>query len=1006
MNDQYLIFQALIETFIKYLRPTFFLDSFSKQHTYSGVNRFEELLVKICENDTAILEFAQVLSQAAENSEIKKHILPDANKDDLFESFYVEYLPLLIDGTLTKDLTHHDYLYIAKELNGKKLILNKNYEICKSQTNRDDCQREIFKSIKRGKPHWPFVFIETIKQKRPDIFKIHFDIFQNNSMVTVLHNEINYPESCSFVSVSNTSTTDDLGESSDSILTSECYFFEDFISDQEEDTSHTNWNSDTGISNLECIFESGAMNFNDSTKPLDNFVNSEINHQGRSKFSDEEDSTNSEDEDDCISVESESSFEETLPLNLRKYQEELAGKALSPNLNTIICAPTGSGKTKVALHIMLIHLNSDDGEKKKKVAFLAKTVPLVIQQFKCIENHLPKQYKARFLIGGCEGSTSLHMILPDVDVIVMTPKILENHVKKGYVSLNNFTLLVFDECHHTCRGDPYNNIMLEYLKIKHAPKLMTQLPQVIGLTASIGIGKAENVEAAVKNIMKVCGNLDAVCMSVVEENEEELMELVPVPVEMAFQLVDHEQDQFVRHFISFFIDLEMKITEYCKELQSKWLEKHMSSLNNNLKRSSQLYGQWAVTIRNIVKILPRSHDEKKRLTVRCIIIIAEFLIAYNNALEVHNLIHLRNAMEYLDKRLEKYLKNDKPTSVERDCFKAFNMLKKWVKKQPPEENPNLLNLKQTLLEYLRKFKATVFTGSSAPTEKGGISQETQKNIIKKFKKGDIKLLVATSVAEEGLDIPECNIVIKYNHIGNEVSSLQIRGRCRKPGGVSILLAANTIYEKEMLNIEKTKLMSDAIKEIAHKDIKTMDGENEQYQREVLEKENQKEADHPDKRNTVKKRFKMICHLCAKLEICSDDKRTINGSHRVIVNQKIWSMVQVRRTETVKTFGKAQLVGTVHCKSDPENETYCFNKLGSLMLYRESLFVTLGIENFSVYVAESKNGQVFFKKWKNVPYVIEDITQEDIKRYLSDKKCNEVSSDSESDVDNVNDETQN
>ncbi len=56
-----------------------------------------------------------------------------------------------------------------------------------------------------------------------------------------------------------------------------------------------------------------------------------------------------------------------------------------------------------------------------------------------------------------------------------------------------------------------------------------------------------------------------------------------------------------------------------------------------------------------------------------------------------------------------------------------------------------------------------------------MTQNEQDKVISKFKNGQVKLIVATSVAEEGLDIPECNIVIKYNHVGNEITTLQTRG---------------------------------------------------------------------------------------------------------------------------------------------------------------------------------------------------------------------------------------
>lgn len=50
--------------------------------------------------------------------------------------------------------------------------------------------------------------------------------------------------------------------------------------------------------------------------------------------------------------------------------------------------------------------------------------------------------------------------------------------------------------------------------------------------------------------------------------------------------------------------------------------------------------------------------------------------------------------------------------------------------------------------------------------------------LMKFKKGEINCLFATSIAEEGLDIPDCNLVIRFDLYDTLIQYIQSRGRAR------------------------------------------------------------------------------------------------------------------------------------------------------------------------------------------------------------------------------------
>lgn len=56
-----------------------------------------------------------------------------------------------------------------------------------------------------------------------------------------------------------------------------------------------------------------------------------------------------------------------------------------------------------------------------------------------------------------------------------------------------------------------------------------------------------------------------------------------------------------------------------------------------------------------------------------------------------------------------------------------------------------------------------------------MTKNNQRDVVSLFKDGKHKLIIATTVAEEGLDIGNCNLVIKYEHVTNEKARVQCKG---------------------------------------------------------------------------------------------------------------------------------------------------------------------------------------------------------------------------------------
>jgi Fanconi anemia group M protein len=124
------------------------------------------------------------------------------------------------------------------------------------------------------------------------------------------------------------------------------------------------------------------------------------------------------------------------------------------------------------------------------------------------------------------------------------------------------------------------------------------------------------------------------------------------------------------------------------------------------------------------------------------------------------------------------------------------------------------------LNSIPDIKAKVFVGQAIKKMKSGeeigLSQKEQHQMLEEFKSGGSNVLVATSIGEEGLDIPEVNSVIFYEPIPSAIRKIQRAGRTARlmKGNLTILITRDTRDESYYYaSISREKKMHAAIKSV-------------------------------------------------------------------------------------------------------------------------------------------------------------------------------------------------
>lgn len=468
----------------------------------------------------------------------------------------------------------------------------------------------------------------------------------------------------------------------------------------------------------------------------------------------------------------------------RLYQETILATAALKN--TLVVLPTGLGKTAVALLLAAQRLKQFPDSK---IIFVAPTKPLAEQHLRTFRQFCELPEKKFALFTGAVSPKKREELFKQVSLIFSTPQGLENDIIGKKIDLSTVSLLVIDEAHRAVGDYSYVFLAKQYQRL-------AQWPRLLALTASPG---SDN-----EKIMEVCENL---FIEAVEIRTELDPDVKPYVQEVDIKTVRVELPEELNS-VKRLVDACIK--RKIDELRAVGVKGSLVTKTDLLAAQRQVYSRL-------------SHGEKDFTILRAMSILAEVMKA-QHALELIETQSVSVSVTYLEKLFAQAqtartkavknlcadisfksayvkLKQLRDSGVEHPKIqKVVEFVKGEVSREPKTKLILFTQFRDTAVkihEALNEVSVSsdVFVGQS---KKGttGLSQKAQIEMLDLFRDGMFNVLIATSVAEEGLDIPQVDTVAFYEPLPSAIRSIQRRGRTgrNEKGRVVIFLTKGTREE--------------------------------------------------------------------------------------------------------------------------------------------------------------------------------------------------------------------
>ena len=489
----------------------------------------------------------------------------------------------------------------------------------------------------------------------------------------------------------------------------------------------------------------------------------------------------------------------------REYQKRIAEVAASTN--TLVVLPTGLGKTMIAIMVAAQMLEQ---YPESMVMVLAPTRPLVLQHLRAFGAELKLPPGSMVALTGTVDPGERELLWMKSKVVFATPQTVYNDVRRGRISLQDVVLAVFDEAHRSVKDYTYTRLATAYRETALRPRIM-------GLTASPGASK-EKVDEIKRNLF----------IEAVEARSEESEDVKGY--------VEKTNVETIRVRVP---DEYYETTLRLRELYNDKVKKLLSSgflRSNRVTKKALLDARMTISAR--LKSAQASGGQRGYIFGA--IINQAQAVAILHALEMIETQGAPPLMRYLEKMRDRpdkgkaissLVRDPRWLKVEEDAVRIasiphpkvsvmLDVVKHQLEKKPDSRVIVFTQYRDTIEDIVKVLEkeglsARRFVGQSDREGSRGMDQVLQTQTLDMFRKGEFKVLVSSSIGEEGLHVPDVDLVVFYEAVPSEIRYIQRRGRTGRTteGRVVILLAEGTVDEAYYYStLLKENRMKELVKE--------------------------------------------------------------------------------------------------------------------------------------------------------------------------------------------------